>query len=125
MRYSTSLDSPLPDRTVDPCTDFYHYTCGSWIKKNPIPADQSRWDVYGKLAEDNQRFLWGILPVVQVPTGWNSSAQLPIPTSIDSMAVPKPPPAAGWALDSDQPIPRSHRFFSALLVRSMHRSLAS
>ena len=49
------------DRSADPCSDFFRYSCGAWIKKNPIPPDQARWDVYGKLAEDNQRFLWGIL----------------------------------------------------------------
>jgi endothelin-converting enzyme/putative endopeptidase len=31
------------------------------MKNNPIPADQPRWNVYGKLAQDNRRFLWGIL----------------------------------------------------------------
>lgn len=56
------------DRTVDPCTDFYRYSCGTWIKKNPIPPDQSSWDVYGKLAEDNRRFLWGILEEVSKPS---------------------------------------------------------
>jgi putative endopeptidase len=49
------------DRSVDPCTDFYRYSCGAWIKKNPIPPDQARWDVYSKLNDDNERFLWGIL----------------------------------------------------------------
>jgi len=40
---------------------FYQYTCGGWMKNNPIPADQASWSVYGKLTVDNQRFLWGIL----------------------------------------------------------------
>lgn len=28
---------------------------------NPIPSDQASWSVYGKLYQDNQQFLWGIL----------------------------------------------------------------
>jgi endothelin-converting enzyme/putative endopeptidase len=31
------------------------------MKNNPIPPDQAKWSVYGKLYQDNQRFLWGIL----------------------------------------------------------------
>jgi endothelin-converting enzyme/putative endopeptidase len=41
--------------------DFYKYTCGGWMKNNPIPADQASWSVYAKLANENQQFLWGIL----------------------------------------------------------------
>lgn len=61
MPYSPSLDPKSLDRSVDPCADFYKYSCGGWIKNNPIPADQASWSVYGKLTNDNQQFLWGIL----------------------------------------------------------------
>src|ERR1035438_9954437 len=61
LPYSPSLDVSSMDRSVDPCADFYRYACGAWNKSNPIPSDQARWDVYSKLANENQRFLWGIL----------------------------------------------------------------
>jgi endothelin-converting enzyme/putative endopeptidase len=59
--YSPSLDLTSMDKTVDPCVDFYKFSCGGWMKNNPIPSDQARWSVYGKLAIENQQFLWGIL----------------------------------------------------------------
>src|SRR5947209_6614800 len=49
------------DRSIDPCVDFYHYSCGGWQKKNPIPADQTSWSVYAKLYQDNLNFLRTIL----------------------------------------------------------------
>ena len=61
MPYSPSLDVSSLDRSVDPCVDFYKFSCGGWQKKNPIPADQSGWSVYAKLGTENQQFLWGIL----------------------------------------------------------------
>ncbi len=61
MPYSPSLDLQSMDRSADPCVDFYKFSCGGWLKHNPIPADQAGWSVYAKLANDNQQFLWGIL----------------------------------------------------------------
>jgi putative endopeptidase len=61
MPYSPTLDVTSMDKAVDPCVDFYKYSCGGWQQLNPIPADQPRWDVYAKLATENQQFLWGIL----------------------------------------------------------------
>src|SRR5262245_46202570 len=61
LPYRPSLELTAMDRTVDPCDDLYTYSCGGWQKNNPIPADQSGWNVYRKLAVDSQQYLWGIL----------------------------------------------------------------
>jgi endothelin-converting enzyme/putative endopeptidase len=68
LPYTPSLETKFLDRSADPCVDFYKFTCGNWNKLNPIPADQARWDVYGKLTDENQRYLWGILDEAAKPT---------------------------------------------------------
>jgi putative endopeptidase len=74
MPYSPSLDVNSIDKSVDPCVDFYKFSCGGWQKSNPIPADQATWDVYAKLANDNSQFLWGILAEDAKP----SAARTPV-----------------------------------------------
>jgi lipoprotein-anchoring transpeptidase ErfK/SrfK len=67
LPYTPSLDVAAMDRTADPCQDLYQYSCGGWMKSNPIPGDQASWSVYGKLHEDNQRYLWGLLQEAAKP----------------------------------------------------------
>src|SRR5712692_4896345 len=61
------LDVTSMDTTVDPCTDFYTYSCGGWMKKNPIPPDQTSWGVYSKLEDENKLILREILESAATP----------------------------------------------------------
>ena len=54
-----SFDLNAIDKTADPCTDFYQYACGNWVKDNPVPSDQTRWArSFSLLAERNRYLLW-------------------------------------------------------------------
>jgi putative endopeptidase len=54
-----SFDATAIDTTADPCTDFYQYSCGNWMKNNPVPGDQVRWArSFSLLAERNRYLLW-------------------------------------------------------------------
>jgi len=75
LPYSPGLDPASMDRTADPCADFFQYSCGGWMKANPIPADQAAWSVYYKLAQDNVRYLWGILEEASKPAPGRSAVQ--------------------------------------------------
>jgi putative endopeptidase len=41
------------DTTVKPSEDFFEYANGGWIKKNPIPGEQSTWGIGNLVFEEN------------------------------------------------------------------------
>jgi putative endopeptidase len=75
LPYTPSLDLNAMDPTADACVNFYQYACGGWMKHNPTPPDQASWSVYGKLSDENERFLWGILQQASDPNQNRSASE--------------------------------------------------
>jgi len=45
------------DTTMSPAADFFQYANGGWIKKNPIPGEQSSWGIGNLVVEENLKRL--------------------------------------------------------------------
>ena len=55
------FDPALVDHSVDPCENFYRYSCNGWFARNPLPADQTSYGRFTELAELNRQHLRQIL----------------------------------------------------------------
>lgn len=51
------FDPNLVDKSLDPCSDFYKYSCNKWLSANPIPADQVFWSTGSDLELWNEGVL--------------------------------------------------------------------
>jgi endothelin-converting enzyme/putative endopeptidase len=55
------FDPSLVDKSVDPCDNFYRYSCNGWFQRNPLPPDQTSYGRFTELHEVNRLHLRQIL----------------------------------------------------------------
>ena len=60
-RPAPKFDVSNIDTSLDPCVDFYEYSCAKWMKNNPIPPDYPEWVSFAEVEEHNLSVLHNIL----------------------------------------------------------------
>jgi putative endopeptidase len=59
--HGSVVEDKVLDQTVDPCVDFFQYSCGNWLKENSIPNGETSWYRSSSIDLLNQKTLSGVL----------------------------------------------------------------
>src|SRR5215469_16144826 len=83
---------------IDPCADFYQYTCSKFFAANPIPPDRAAWGVIGPLSLWNEVTLRQVLEASAAKKQGRTAAEQKVgdywTACMDENAVEKASPAA-------------------------------
>ena len=87
------FDPSLIDKSIDPCDNFYQYSCGNWFKQNPLPADQVAYGRFTELYELNRLHLRDLLEQAATPSDTRTPNEQKIgdeyATCMDTAAIDK------------------------------------
>jgi endothelin-converting enzyme/putative endopeptidase len=87
------FDPSLIDKAVDPCDNFYRYSCNGWFKGNPLPADQESYGRFTELYELNRLHLKLILEQAAAPSPTRTANEQKIgdeySSCMDTVAIDK------------------------------------
>ncbi|XP_038213219.1 neprilysin-4-like isoform X2 [Zerene cesonia] len=126
------------NKEVDPCTDFYEFACGGWIKKNPVPEWATSWDQLSKLREQLTSDLRDLLEAEDAPNSPESVLKAkalyrtcidvdkmeargiqPIQDLLAELGLPRGPPAASSNVSWEEVAGRARRTLGLSVLLSV------
>src|SRR4051812_13394082 len=57
----SGIEASWMDPTIDPCTDYFAYACGGFVKTTQIPPDRASWGTTSAIEKVNEDYLRGVL----------------------------------------------------------------